>query len=229
MHAIPNWLWGLFLLVAWIGFVFFLVPLLMKPLFGIARRTKSKLDDILIRSIPRPLTLILIALGIKVFVDTISLPVKVARYTRVAMLILFVFGIILFVDGLVVNWIREYRKRIEFVKTSSGVIKTLFRIIVFGIALLIVLDSLGISISPLLASLGIGSLAIALALQGTLSNLFSGLYILIDRPIKVGDYIRLESGEQGYVEKIGWRSTQIRCYLTISLSYRMQNWLTLKL
>ncbi|HID93430.1 MAG TPA: mechanosensitive ion channel family protein [bacterium (Candidatus Stahlbacteria)] len=210
MHAIPNWLFGLFLLVAWIGFVFFLVPLLMKPLFGIARRTKSKLDDILIRSIPRPLTLVLIALGVKVFVDTVSLPVNVARYTRVAMLILFVFGIILFVDGLVVNWIREYRKRIEFVKTSSGVIKTLFRIIVFGVALLIILDSLGVSISPLLASLGIGSLAIALALQGTLSNLFSGLYILIDRPIKVGDYIRLESGEQGYVERIGWRSTQIR-------------------
>jgi len=126
------------------------------------------------------------------------------------MLILFVFGIILFVDGLVVNWIREYRKRIEFIKTSSGIIKTVFRIVVFSIALLIVLDSLGVSISPLLASLGIGSLAVALALQGTLSNFFAGLYILIDKPIKVGDYVQLESGDKGYVTKIGWRSTQIR-------------------
>jgi len=210
VQAIPNWLLGLFLLVAWIGFVFFLVSLLMKPLVSIARRTRSKLDDILVRSMHRPLTLVLIALGVKVFTDTISLPVKVARYTHVGMLILFVFGIISFVDGLVVNWIREYKKRIEFVKTSSGILKTLFRIVVFGIALLIIVDSLGISISPLIASLGVASLAIALALQGTLSNFFSGLYILIDKPIKVGDYIKLESGDKGYVEKIGWRSTQIR-------------------
>jgi small-conductance mechanosensitive channel len=109
-----------------------------------------------------------------------------------------------------VNWIREYKTRIDFIKTSSGIIKTIFRIVVFSIALLIVLDSLGVSISPLLASLGIGSLAVALALQGTLSNFFSGLYILIDKPIKVGDYVQLESGDKGYVAKIGWRSTQIR-------------------
>lgn len=55
-----------------------------------------------------------------------------------------------------------------------------------------------------------GSLAVALALQSTLANLFSGFYLLLDKPVKAGDFIKLESGEEGYVDAIGWRSTRIR-------------------
>jgi small-conductance mechanosensitive channel len=78
------------------------------------------------------------------------------------------------------------------------------------IGILIVLDTLNISISPILATLGIGSIAVALALQDTLANFFSGLYITADQPIRIGDYIKLDTGEQGYVIDIGWRSTRIR-------------------
>jgi small-conductance mechanosensitive channel len=83
-------------------------------------------------------------------------------------------------------------------------------IIVLGV--LMVLDSSGVSITPLLASLGVGSVAVALALQDTLSNLFSGFYILADKPFSVGDYVKLESGIEGFIVKIGWRSTHIRQY-----------------
>jgi small-conductance mechanosensitive channel len=69
---------------------------------------------------------------------------------------------------------------------------------------------MGISVTPLIASLGITSLAVALALQPTLENFFSGVQILIDKPFRIGDFIELESGEQGFVEKIGWRSTWIK-------------------
>ena len=78
------------------------------------------------------------------------------------------------------------------------------------IGLLITLDSLSISISPLLTTLGIGGLAVALAFKDTLANFFAGLYILADRPIQVGDYIKLEGGPEGYVQEVGWRSTRIR-------------------
>lgn len=87
---------------------------------------------------------------------------------------------------------------------------TIFRAILVIIAAAMVLDTLGVAITPLLASLGVGSIAVALALQDTLGNLFSGLYLLADNPIRVGDFIRLEGGEDGYVEQIGWRSTRIR-------------------
>lgn len=84
------------------------------------------------------------------------------------------------------------------------------RLLFAVIGLIMILDALGIAITPLVASLGIGSLAVALALQDTLGNLFSGLYILMDEPIRLGDTVRLEGGEEGIVQRIGWRSTQIR-------------------
>jgi small-conductance mechanosensitive channel len=76
--------------------------------------------------------------------------------------------------------------------------------------LLIILDRLKITITPFLASLGIGGLVVALALQDTLANFFSGIYIFFDKPVRIGDYIMLESGQEGYVTQIGWRNTRIR-------------------
>jgi small-conductance mechanosensitive channel len=75
---------------------------------------------------------------------------------------------------------------------------------------LITLDSLSISITPLLTTLGISRAAVALAFKDTLANFFAGLYILADRPIRGGDYIKLEGGPEGYVESVGWRSTRVR-------------------
>lgn len=75
---------------------------------------------------------------------------------------------------------------------------------------LLVLDNLGVQIAPLLTALGIGSLAVALALQPTLSNLFAGIHLSVSRPLKVGDFVELDNGTQGWVEDIGWRATRIR-------------------
>ncbi|MBX7232315.1 MAG: mechanosensitive ion channel family protein [Bdellovibrionales bacterium] len=98
--------------------------------------------------------------------------------------------------------------------TSSNATRDLLllvtRIAIISVGILVGLDNLGISITPILASLGVGSVAVALALQDTLSNFLSGVYLLVDQPIRVGDFIKLESDVEGYVKKIGWRSTQIQ-------------------
>jgi len=75
---------------------------------------------------------------------------------------------------------------------------------------LLILDNAGIEIKTLLTALGVGTLAVALALQPTLSNLFAGLHLSISKPIRVGDFVELEDGTQGFVEDIGWRSTRLR-------------------
>jgi small-conductance mechanosensitive channel len=93
---------------------------------------------------------------------------------------------------------------------STTLVQNAVRLVVVGLGVLIVLSDLGIAITPLLTALGVGSLAVALALQPTLSNLFAGFYISLARQIRVGDYVELETGQQGYVVDIGWRSTQIR-------------------
>jgi small-conductance mechanosensitive channel len=80
----------------------------------------------------------------------------------------------------------------------------------FLIGTLLVLDQLGVSISPLLAGLGISGIAVALALQPLLTNLFAGSYVLSDASIRAGDYIVIQNGPSGRVESIGWRATRMR-------------------
>ncbi|MDI6839830.1 MAG: mechanosensitive ion channel family protein [bacterium] len=207
---LTNWLLPTVLLGVWIAILFVVIPVVVKLLRTTAKKTHSIFDDIIVNSISAPLILILLALGIKLWIDAVNLPTKVNKYTQITAICIFVFGIILFLDRLFVNWIRVYSKRIEFIKTAGTVLKTIFRVVMLAIIGLIILNSFGISITPLIASLGVASLAIALALQDTLSNLFSGIHILIDKPVSVGNYIKLESGEEGYVTQIGWRSTRIR-------------------
>ncbi|MGC8733470.1 MAG: mechanosensitive ion channel family protein [bacterium] len=93
---------------------------------------------------------------------------------------------------------------------ATSIIINLIRIIFLVILLLVTLDYMGITITPILTSLGIAGLAISLALQSTLSNLFSGLQIIANKQIKVGDYIQLKDGFEGFVEDIKWYSTIIR-------------------
>src|SRR5207248_1349489 len=72
------------------------------------------------------------------------------------------------------------------------------------------LDAIGVRITPLLTALGVGGLAVALALQDTLSNLFAGVHLLADRPIRVGDYVKIAETIEGHVVDVGWRSTRVR-------------------
>ncbi len=100
-----------------------------------------------------------------------------------------------------------------FDDTVLPILRRFVSVIIAGVALLIVLDTLGVSISPLLGGLGISGLAVALALQPTLANTFAGAYVLSEGMISVGDYIELQGGPAGYVVSIGWRSTKIRTWL----------------
>lgn len=84
------------------------------------------------------------------------------------------------------------------------------RALVFVIGALVLLGTYGISVTPILTTFGIGGVAIALGLQDTLGNLFAGMQVTLAGNIRVGDFIRLESGEEGYIEDIHWRATRIR-------------------
>jgi small-conductance mechanosensitive channel len=78
------------------------------------------------------------------------------------------------------------------------------------LGLLVVLNGVGLSITPMLTALGIGGLAVALALQEPLANFFAGLFITLAGQIRVGDYVKLDSGQEGYVADFSWRSTRLR-------------------
>ena len=86
---------------------------------------------------------------------------------------------------------------------------------VFGFTLM--LHSFGITITPLLTALGVGGLAVALALQDTLSNLFSGINLLLAGKTKVGDFIKLSTGEEGVIADMNWRNTTLRQFIVDNL------------
>jgi small-conductance mechanosensitive channel len=92
----------------------------------------------------------------------------------------------------------------------TGLAQTTFRIAVLVVGLLVLLSALGVHITPILTALGVGGLAVALALQDTLANLFAGMHLLADRPIRVGDYVKVGEGVEGFVIDVGWRSTRLR-------------------
>ena len=92
----------------------------------------------------------------------------------------------------------------------TGLARAAVRVFVLVIGGLILLDVLGVKITPLLTALGVGGLAVALALQDSLSNLFAGVHLLADRPIRVGDYVKIAESIEGHVVDVGLRSTRVR-------------------
>jgi small-conductance mechanosensitive channel len=145
-----------------------------------------------------------------VALGAIELTPKMARFAQIGISLAIASVLILALVKIYYGILMEYGRRYEPLKPSLGILDLLGKGLIILIGVLITLDSLNISITPLLTTLGIGGLAVALAFKDTLANFFAGLYILADRPIRVGDYIKLEGGPEGYVEGVGWRSTRLR-------------------
>jgi small-conductance mechanosensitive channel len=111
---------------------------------------------------------------------------------------------------IIVGFVTEGGAKVDKIFPASSILKNIIRIVVFLVGGLLILNNLNISITPILTALGVGGLAVALALQPTLSNLFSGIQIIASKQLLPGQYISLSSGEEGYVEDITWRHTAIR-------------------
>jgi small-conductance mechanosensitive channel len=93
------------------------------------------------------------------------------------------------------------------------VFRRIINIIILAVVGMMILSALGVQITPLIASLGIGGLAIALALQDTLANFFSGFYMISDRAVQIGDYVEIDAPGgtiKGVVEDIGWRTSKLK-------------------
>src|SRR2546429_9139223 len=92
----------------------------------------------------------------------------------------------------------------------TGLAQTASRVTVLVVGVLVLVSVLGIHVTPILTAFGVGGLAVALALQDSLANLFAGMHLLADQPIRVGDYVRIADSIEGHVVDIGWRSTRVR-------------------
>lgn len=175
-----------------------------------AKQTKWKADDLVFDSLSNGVIVLgFVLAGLWLIIHlSFNLPGNISIVLGKSIFIGIIFLITLLLANFVSDLIRFYFKKgkLPSVSIFSGVIKG--TIIIIGLT--IILQKLDVSIAPILTTLGIGGIAIALALKDTLSNFFAGLQILISRKIKVGDYIQLSSGESGYVLDIDWRNTVIK-------------------
>lgn len=175
-----------------------------------ANRASVNLDPRLMGLLEHYLFPLVAVLGLWLILDWASLPPKIERAAD-RLLSLTGLGIAIFIVGKgTLLALRGIAARYQPLENIQAPVELLTKAVIAVVGGMLVLDNLGISLTPLLTTLGIGSLAVAIALQDTLGNAFAGLHIKADRPIEVGQFIRLDTGDEGYVERIGWRSTRIR-------------------
>ena len=123
---------------------------------------------------------------------------------------LFVFSLTVVLARISVDFFDLHAKKKAGDTPTISLFTLIIKLIVYAVGVLVILQSLGISIAPALTALGVGGLAVALALQETLSNLFAGMQILAAKQVKPGDFVHLETGEEGYVTDVTWRNTIIK-------------------
>ena len=187
--------------------------LFIKYLKRISEKTETKADDIILDSLKTPSFYWVLAISIYSTLSFSNLPPEYSQavvYLTKSVYIIIILSITFAVANMSGRLLKEYVQSSNLSLPTTGLAYTILKGIIILLGFLIVLNYLGVSITPLLTALGVGGLAVALALQDTLSNLFAGVHIMVEKSIRVGDFIRLENGLEGYVDDISWRTTRIR-------------------
>lgn len=188
----------------------FLLRMLLRWLGGHAERTRWGGDDLLVDALRTVVPWVAIAGGAAVGAAVLPFNSTVRRHVSQSLTVLLIIVVTLAAARVITGLVRAVTQSRSAVAGSATIFVNITRVVVLAIGFLVGLQTLGISIAPLLTALGVGGLAVALALQDTLANLFAGVHILASKTVQPGDYIRLSSGEEGYVEDINWRQTAIR-------------------
>ncbi len=209
------WAAGIFcvsILFAWL--ILFSTRLLAK---NIEKSFKSNLITQILYSLSRAIFILLIIEGLLLALSSVSYLESwdnVLLRTSVSVAIVFFTFSLGRTGGEILSWYlhrRRVKRKARIDVSLINLMRRVIMIIVCAIGLIVLLDYLAINITPFIASLGIGGLAIALALQPTLGNFFASTQLISDRVVRIGDYIELENGTiTGYVTDVGWRSTRIR-------------------
>jgi small-conductance mechanosensitive channel len=146
--------------------------------------------------------------GLAVTLKFVSIPPQTLALFQKIISLTFISSSVIFLVRFSMRIIGHFAGQVSGVPT--GILKAIVAILFYILGGLIILDYLGISITPVITALGVGGLAVALALQDTLANLFAGIHILMTKKVRPGDYIQLESGQEGYVLDITWRNTTVK-------------------
>jgi small-conductance mechanosensitive channel len=209
-HIVINWVVPLIIIGGSILLGYIFERIVLGRLRRLADRTSWRGDDILINALHGMTTVVAMLLGAYIASFFANCPSHILALIHKALIVLIIFTGTVILGRIAVGFVNLSTMREDGKLPSASILTYVTRAIVYVIGILIILQSLGISITPLLTALGVGGLAVALALQDTLSNLFAGIHIIASKKFRTGDFVRLEGGQEGYVEDISWRNTTIR-------------------
>ncbi|WP_431676169.1 mechanosensitive ion channel family protein [Kitasatospora sp. KL5] len=183
---------------------------LMKWLGKHASRTKWSGDDIIVDALRTIVPWAAVVAGAAVAASALPLTARIGGLVDRSLTAVLIVIATLSVARVVAGLVQSVAASRTGVAASATIFVNITRIVVLSMGVLVALETLGVSIAPLVTALGVGGLAVALALQDTLANLFAGVHILASKTVQPGDYIRLTSGEEGYVVDINWRNSVVR-------------------
>ena len=194
-----------------VGFIVGVIAekIILRKIKKLSSKTKWESDEIFINALHGTTTVLFLVASISLALEGTDLSPHLLNLIHKVLLVLVIFFVTVVVSRISVGFVNVYSKKVDGAFTSTSIFTNITRILVFTIGILIIFQYLGISTIHILTVLGVGGLAVALALQDTLSNLFAGIQVIASGHLKPGHYLRLSSGEEGYVADITWRYTTI--------------------
>jgi small-conductance mechanosensitive channel len=174
------------------------------------RRTPTRFLTVLHDALRGPSHIWNFILAIHYAIQSSALPHRFTDRAPEVLQLLFIASVTLMFMRIAGEMVRNFGEQVPGSVPVTTLSQNLAQLAVLILGILVGLRVMGIEVTPILTALGVGGLAVALALQDTLANLFAGFYISLARQIRLGDYIKLSTGEEGYVTDISWRATAIR-------------------
>jgi len=201
---------GIFILA--VVLIYILKTIILKRLKKWAERTSTTIDDFIIRGIEKTVVPLLYFGAFYSALNTLNLDVRVSKALNIISAVLVAYFSIRLITNFIRYSINSYVMRkgepVEKQRQVRGIL-TIINVLVWGLGLVFLLDNLGFEISAVIAGLGIGGIAIALAAQSILGDLFSYFIIFFDRPFEIGDFI-VAGDKSGSVEYLGLKTTRLR-------------------
>jgi small-conductance mechanosensitive channel len=172
--------------------------------------TVSSVDNDLLAAARTPSLALVVALALAVTVHASDVAPALRAVMETPLSVVLVVSFTAMVANASGEMLQHAIERVDPSGRVPGIGRVVVKLLVWLLGALVTLNLLEVEIAPLLTALGVGGLAVALAMQETLGNLFAGLHILLERPFRVGDFVRLEDGQTGHVHDISWRTTRIK-------------------
>jgi small-conductance mechanosensitive channel len=183
--------------------------IILRKIKKLSSKTNWESNEIFINALHGTTTILFLVASISLALESTELSPHILNLIHKVLLVLVIFFVTVVLSKISVGFVNVYSKKVDGAFTSTSIFTNITRILVFVIGILIIFQYLGISTVHILTVLGVGGLAVALALQDTLSNLFAGIQVLASGQLKPGHYLRLTSGEEGHITDITWRYTTI--------------------